>query len=208
MRFVSLVVAFCFSLNVMASTGTVVELEKTLDDYNYSLSVDWDQKDQAFYDAKTEQFLSSVERLIKDEGLSKSQIMTLVEKKVNNRPMIEAMKLKMSLLSKGSTVEDLTKMIKESSKEMYAQGASWNGEVVYTVSIVLLVAAIVGYSYYWDAHHECVKTESQYVCTSYNNCNTYGTTSSYNDPFYTGYCNRNLYTTCGFVDVCTEYVEK
>jgi hypothetical protein len=47
MRFV----AFCFSFNVLASTGTVHELERVVDDYHNSPSVDWDQKDPALYEA-------------------------------------------------------------------------------------------------------------------------------------------------------------
>lgn len=210
MRIISLLVAFCFSLNVMASTGTVQELERVLDDYHYGLSVEWDQRDQQFYDSKTKDFFGKLEKLITTEGLSKDQMMTLIEKKVNNKNVIEALKLKMSLLAKGASAEDLARMIKDSTKDMYATGASWNGEVVRTVAIVLLVAAIIGYSAWWDSNHECVAYENQYVCNTYNNC-TY--TGGYYDPYYGGYssgtsCFGGSYTTCGYADVCTQYEKK
>lgn len=210
MRLISLLVAFCFSLNVMAATGTVQELEKALDDYHYSLSVEWDQKDQTFYDSKTKEFFSKLEKLIKEDGLSKEQMMTVVEKKVVNKNVVEALKLKMSLLGKGSTTEELSLMIKEASKDMYSQGASWNGEVVYTVVIGLLVAAVIGYSVWWEANHECVAYETQYVCNTYNNCTYSG---GYYDPYYGGYyggtyCYGGSYTTCGYADVCTQYAKK
>jgi hypothetical protein len=210
MRIISLLVAFCFSLNVMASTGTVQELERVLDDYHYSLSVEWDQRDQQFYDSKTKDFFGKLEKLITTEGLSKDQMMNLVEKKVNNKNVVEALKLKMSLLAKGASAEDLARMIQDSTKEMYATGASWNGEVVRTVAIVLLVAAIIGYSVWWDSNHECVAYENQYVCNTYNNC-TY--TGGYYDPYYGGYsggstCFGGPYTTCGYADVCTQYEKK
>jgi hypothetical protein len=209
MRFLSLLVAFCFSLNVLASTGTVQELERVLDDYHYSLAVEWDQKDQAFFNAKTEVFFSKLANLMKEDGLSQAQIMTLIEKKSGNKKMVDALQLKMSLMSKGVTTKELTDLVKSSSKDLYAQGASWNGEVVYTVAIGLLVAAIVGYSIWWEKNHECVAYENRYVCETFNNC----TYSSVNyDPYYGSYYGGNYcfgsYTTCGYVDVCTEYQKK
>ena len=78
MRFVSLLVAFCFSLNVMASTGTIQELEKHMDDYQYALSVEWDQQDQAFYDAQTKVFFAKMATLISEGGLSQAEVVKMV----------------------------------------------------------------------------------------------------------------------------------
>jgi hypothetical protein len=203
MRIISLLVAFCFSFNVMASSGTVQELERAMDEYHYGLSVEWDQKDPSFFDLKTKEFFSKMEGLIKIQGLSQEQIMTLVEKKVNNKKVVEALKLKMSLLGKGSTAEELARMIKDSTKEMYAQGASWNGEVVTSVVIGLLVAAVVGYSIWWNANHVCVAYETQYVCDNY--CNDGG----FYRPDYSGsHCLGGFYSTCGYAEICTDYVRK
>lgn len=205
MRFISLLVAFCFTFNVMASTGTVQELERALDDYQYSLSVEWDQNDQNFYDQKTKEFFGKLEQLIKEEGLTQDQMIALVEKKVNNPAVVNALKLKLSLLGKGASTNDLLALIKDSSKDMYAQGASWNGDVVYTVIAGLLVAAIVGYSIWWDTNHECVSYESQFVCNTVQSC-----TGSYFDP-YTGVyvtCTPYPQTVCGWKNVCTAYKKK
>jgi hypothetical protein len=213
MRIVSLLIAFCFSLNVMASTGTIQELERSLDDYHYSLNVEWDQKDQKFYDSKTKEFFDKLETLIKEEGLSQKEIINLVERKVNNKTLVESMKLKLSLMGKATSSEELARMVQESTKDMYAQGASWNGEVIVPVVIGLLVAAAVAYSIWWNSNHECVQTESQYVCTNYNNCGVMAGTTGVYDPYYTGptfgtQCNGLGYTTCGYADVCTEYAKK
>lgn len=211
MRFISLLIAFCFSLNVMASTGTVQELERALDDYHYSLSVEWDQKDQAFYDAKTKEFFAKMESMIKNDGLSQEQVLTLIGKKVNNPKMVEALRLKASMMSKAASAEELAQMIKDSTDNMYSQGASWNGQVIVPVVIGLLVVGVIAYSVWWGATHECVAYEQQYVCNTYNNC-TYG--GGYYDPYYGGgyyggsYCYGGAYTTCGYENVCTEYAKK
>lgn len=212
MRFLSLLVAFCFTFNVLASTGTVQELERVLDDYQYSLSVEWDQKDQKFYDVKTKEFFSKLEQLIKEEGLSQEQIMTLVNKKANNKALVEALKLKLSLMGKNISNEDLIKLINESTKDMYSRGASWNGQIIIPVAIGLLIAAVVGYALWWDANHVCVAWENQYVCNTYNNCpsSAGGYYDPYNGGYYGGhYCYGPLYTTtCGYQDVCTQYEKK
>lgn len=211
MRFIALLVAFCFSLNVMASTGTVQELERALDDYHYALSVEWDQQDQSFYDAKTKEFFSKMESLIKNDGLTQDQVLTLVSKKVNNPKVVEALKLKAALMSKANSAEELAKMVKESTGDMYSQGASWNGQVIVPVVIGLLVVGVIAYSVWWSATHECVAYEQQYVCNTYNNCSYYG---GYYDPYYGGgyyggtYCYGGTYTTCGYENVCTEYAKK
>jgi hypothetical protein len=208
-RIISLFVAFCFSLNVMASSGTIQELERHLDDYHYALSVEWDQKDNKFYQEQTEAFFEKLNKLIKEDGLSQKDLLTLMEKKTNNKQLIDALKLKLSL-SQINSSEELAKVVRQSTKDMYAQGASWNGNVLFPVAIGLLVAAVVGYAIWWNANHQCVATETRWVCNTYNNCNYYGGGW---DPYYGGYyggtyCYGNGYTTCGYTDVCTRYARK
>lgn len=199
MRIISLLVAFCFSLNVMASTGTVSALERAMDDYHYSLSVEWDQQDQNFYDVKTKEFFSKLETLIKSEGLTKEQIMSLVGKKANGQEVVNALQLKLSLLEHGSSAEDLASMVQDASKDFYAQGASWNGRVVFPVVIGLLVAAVIGYTIWFDANHECIAYGQQYRCFQ---------TCTHSAGYFNGsYCNG--YTTfCGNNTVCIEYQRK
>lgn len=216
MRFVSLLVAFCFSLNVMASTGTIQELERSMDDYQYALSVEWDQQDQAFYDAKTNEFFAKMGKLISAKGLSQEEILKLVETKSKNKAAIAALKLKISLLAKNASAEELAQIVKESAKDLYAEGASWNGEVVFSVALgIVLVGALV-YSIWWSATHECVAWENQYVCNTYDNCYytggsvgggySYDTWGNWVAPGYT--CYGPARTTCGYQDVCTEYAKK
>lgn len=213
MKLVSLLVAFCFSLNVFASSGVVSELEKELDTYHYALSVEWDQKDEAFYDAKTAEFFEALKILIKDNGLSQTQLMTVMEKKISNKNLLESMKLKMSLLKTGSSAEDLARMIKESTKDMYSHGASWNGQVIVPAAIGILVAATIGYFIWWKATHECVRYESEYICDTFYNC-PFGTGYGYDGQnygtFYNGgYCAGGITTTqCGYANVCAEYAKK
>jgi len=198
MRFVSLLVAFCFSLNVMASTGAVHELERQMDDYHYALTVEWDQKDQQFYDQHTKAFFESMSQLIREQGLSQEEILNLVEKKMNNKAMINAIKLKLSLLKEVKTSDELATILKESSGDLYTQGASWNGGVMISSAIWIVAIAAVGYGIWWSATHKCVAYSNQYVCEGY--CGGGGYSNGYGGCF--------SYETCGYRDVCTAYAKK
>lgn len=216
MRIISLLVAFCFSLNVMASTGTIQELERHMDEYQYALSVEWDQQDQAFYDTQTKIFFAKMGELIQEGGLTQPEIMKMVETKSKNKDAIEALKLKLSVLSKGASPEELANIVKESAKDMYAEGASWNGEVVFSVALGIVLVGVLAYSIWWSATHECVAYENQYVCYENSNCYytggsvsggySYDVWGNWVQPGYT--CYGPARTVCGYQDVCTEYAKK
>jgi len=215
MRFISLFVAFCFSLNVMASSGTIQELERHMDEYQYALSVEWDQKDQAFYDAQTKMFFEKMGKLVA-KGLTQKDVLKMVEAKTKNKVAIDALKLKISLLSKNATAEDLAQIVKESAKDLYVEGASWNGEVVFSVVIGLVMISALAYSIWFSVSHECVAYEEQYVCTQQSDCYytggsigggySYDTWGNYVQPGYT--CYGSPRTVCGYQNVCTEVAKK
>ncbi|MFL5785778.1 MAG: hypothetical protein ACJ76H_14265 [Bacteriovoracaceae bacterium] len=208
MRFMSVILALTLSMNVFA--GSVSELEKSLDAYNYALTVEWDQKDQAFYNAKTQEFFASMTKLIKEQGLSQAEVLKLAESKMD-KSAVEALKLKFTVLSKTSSAEDLAKAIQDSSKNLYARGASWNGEVIIPVAVGLVIAGVIGYAIWWNATHECVAWQNEYVCNTYNNCYGGGYDPYYGGGYYGGYygsCYGTGYTTCGYEDVCTQYAKK
>jgi hypothetical protein len=199
MRMISLIVAFCFSFNVMASTGTLQEFERLLDNYHYDLTVEWNQKDQNFYNLKTQDFFSQTEKLIRDKGLSEKDIISIVENKSSNKELIEAMTLKFSMM-KNFSLEEMLQSIKASSKDMYSEGASWNGYWIAPVAMILIIGGIIGYSVWWGNNHVCVETDTRYICRSHNNC--YPSSNHYGQTCYSNY------TTCGYQEVCTNYEKK
>ncbi len=215
MRFVSILVALVFSLNVMASTGTVQELERHMDEYQYALSVEWDQKNQAFYEAQTKIFFEKMGKLVA-EGLTQEEVLKMVEAKTKNKVAIDALKLKISLLSKNATAEELAQIVKESSKDLYAEGASWNGEVIFSVVIGLVVIGALAYSIWFSVTHECVAYEEQYVCTQQSDCfygggpigggYSYDNWGNYVQSGYT--CYGPPRSVCRYQNVCTEYAKK
>jgi hypothetical protein len=169
MRFISSLLILCFSFNVMSSTGTIQELEKALDNYQYSMTVEWDQKDQAFVAETTEEFYSSVSELM-DRGLTQQDLMSVIAKKVRHPKDLEALKIHMStLIGKTSTTSELAQVIAQNSKNLYANGASWDGSVIITGAVVVAIVGILGYAIWFDTTHTCVAYERGTQCgwTSY-----------------------------------------
>ena len=203
MKFLAFFLSLCITLNVFAATlSPVQELERQMDEFHYTLAVEWDQKDQKFYDAKTDEFIAKVAELIKTQGLTKEDILSLSERKVKDKKALEAIKLKMSLLSSEATAEELISSLKDSSKEFYSKGASWIGGIDPIIAgfIGVFVLAI-GYSIWWSATHECAEWGEEYQCESYMSCAGYYSAG--------GEC--LAYTQeqdCDYVDVCKRWVKK
>ena len=192
-KLLSLLLVLCFSTNVMA--GSTIGLERAMDEYQFALTVEWDQKDQKFYQAKTDAFFAEMAKLIAKDGLSQEEILSVASKKMSNKTQFEALKLKLSLVGKAPSSSELASVLQSSVKDMYQSGASWNGDAVLPVLGGLLVAALIGYTIWFHATHECVAFDQRYECDSYTECDSFG-----------DYC----YTeeSCGYNSYCTEYVKK
>jgi hypothetical protein len=168
MRIISFVLCLCFSLNVLATPGTVSDLERLFDDYNYSVSVDWDQQDQTFLDNQTNAFFEKFADMM-NSGLSDKEVMSLIEKKI---PSNSALHDRMNVLVKNAkTSEELAKVLKENAKEFYSRGASWNGEVVSNIAFGIGAAAFLGFIIWWNATHECVEYDNGLSCEAFPNTN-------------------------------------
>lgn len=196
-KLLSVVLAFTFTFNVFAASTATQELEKSLDNYQYAMTVEWDQKDQKFSDAQTEKFLADMGKLIKEKGLKQEEILALAEKKIANKQTVEAMKVKLALIGSVRNSSELASVLKDVSKDMYSQGASWNGDVVMTAGLVVLVVAVVGYAIWFSANHRCVEYSERWECDTYRDCGY---------DYYGSICYSD--TTCQWVDYCTRYEKK
>ncbi len=196
-KLLSIVLALTFTCNVFAASTATQELEKSLDNYQYAMQVEWDQKDQKFADAQTEKFLAEMGKLIKEKGLKQEEIMAIAEKKIANKQTVEAMKLKLALAGNVRNSAELAAVLKDVSKDMYSRGASWNGDVLLSAGLVVLVVAVVGYAIWFSANHECVEWSERWECDTYTDCGT---------DYYGSICYTD--TSCRWDDYCTRYEKK
>jgi hypothetical protein len=208
-KIISFVLLFCLSLNVMAGTVGSQKLERQLDDYKFAMTVEWDQKDQKFKDAKTKEFYAALEKIVREDGLTQMEIMALMEKRLVNHTALEVLRLKLALLGNSNSPEGLAKALEASSKDMYSQGASWNGEILLPLAIGVIVIAVIAYKWWWDKNHVCVQWSEAYECTNSTtddrNCTSHTDSDGQSYETCDTYWNEEDTETCGLMDHCDEY---
>lgn len=178
MKVVSLFIALCFSMNILASTDSIKAFEALLDDYHYTMSVDWDQKDQVFQTEKTKEFVTKMQIMISNSSLTQKDVITVVEKKINDKNLVDALRLKMIIAGDMNSTEELIKFMNQSSNDFYSHGASWNGRVVIPLAIFTVAVTALGFAMWYSATHGCkeyAQTCDQFGCrNNYNVCVDHG----------------------------------
>ncbi len=160
MKFLSLLLCLCLSTNVFCSTN-LRDLEISLDEYHYALTVEWDQNDKDFYNAQTEKFFAAVRAC----GLSKEEVLSFVEKKAKNKSTVDSLKLKAEIFSKqADSSKELAELLLNSSSDFYSQGANWTGDTVLIGGIVIVLGALIAYGIWWNVKYECVSSERYRDC--------------------------------------------
>lgn len=194
MRIISALLCFCLTFNVMAASGTTQELERALDDYQFAMTVEWDQKDKAFQTEKTEAFYATLSDLMQ-KGLTTDDVMALVSKKSKNPKEVEALKLKMDMIAKNANSStELAQAMTAHSKDLYSTGASWEGTaILISVGIVAIFAAAIAYSVWFDNNHTCVATAQGQEC-------------GWVSPYYGAPQNQQYYQ-CWATTYCTQWEE-
>jgi hypothetical protein len=189
MRIISLVLCLCLSLNLFAASP-VAEFENALDNYEYSMTTEWDQVDPVFSEETTKAFFEAMNELT-EKGLTQEDMMNVLSKKALGKREIEAIKLKLQTsASEAGSPQELAKVIAAHSRNLYRSGASWDGSVIIMGGVGVVVVALIGYSIWYSATHTCVAYAQGQQC---------GWTSYY----YGG----PQYYQCWPTTYCTQYVK-
>lgn len=169
-KLLTLVVAVSF-LATAAQANTNNGLKTAFDELNYSLSVEWNQKDMNFKQAQVQKFSESVKAL----GLNNQDITNFALSQVKDAQSKKDLAQALSVASKMSPEQAADYVVSVANKA-YNVGSSWNGagSVFYTVLIVLLLLGAVGGGYVVIAPG-CSYGYSYYYCGA----------DIYGDP---GYC--------------------
>ena len=200
-KFALFVLCFMMSLNSFASVSGSQELIQVFDDYHYSVTVDWDQKDEKKLAELTDGLFKNLDKLTLGKGMNPKDIEALIAARVQNSAAVEAAKLKLRLLGPTPSSAELMRFLKEEGKNMYARGSSWNGEATVIAGFVVFWVAIIAYAVWFNATHECVRWEQEFdgvTCSRSSYVNDYGDTVYYGSEN----CNHK------YVEVCAEWIKK
>lgn len=188
MKLISALLCLCLTFNVLAASGTVQELERALDEYQYALTVEWDQKDASFMEAKTEEFHQAV-ALLMDQGLTHKEVMSFMSQKIKNPKDLEAMILKIKVLTeKASTPSAMARIVSDNAKSLYTTGASWDGYAFASIAGGIGFIALIVFLSVRSSKRTCVATAQGTQC-----------------GWYAQYQGGPQYYQCYEVTYCTEY---
>lgn len=127
---------------VQAHAATDNGLKAAFDEMNYSLTVEWDQKDQSFYEAQMKAFTGKVRELQK-KGLTNQQMIEFAKSQVKDQRVAKDLETAYSMITINKmNSEDASKYMMESMKRSYSTGAAWAGDVLLYLAVGLLIVAL------------------------------------------------------------------
>lgn len=132
------------SLIVMATpiSASANPIKSIVDEFQYALTVEWDQKDHAFYNNKVSQFHSQLNAI----GANQNDVIILIAEQTKNANLKAELKNIITLISINKLNKDQSSnMINDALAKHSAAGASWNGEVFLIGGVAAFVAAIFAY---------------------------------------------------------------
>jgi hypothetical protein len=121
----------------VASAGTASGLKTLIDDYRYSLTVEWDQKDEAALKLIQSNFRQELQRL----NVSATELKeVLAQSESQDAELLSILNMK----DEAVMAEELQKLVDVRSETMYARGTSWSPLGVFWSGVgILLVAEII-----------------------------------------------------------------
>lgn len=156
--FVLFLVLITFS--VQANAATQNGLKAAFDELNYSLSVEWDQKDQAFFNVQSEKFSSEILKL-QAAGLSNQELLDFTISQIKDEKLAREIQTTYSLVSiNAMSAKEAQEHIKSVVEKTYNRGASWNGTAAFVggaifAIVVLAVVAVVYKDELTEKGEEC-----------------------------------------------------
>lgn len=182
-KFISLMMVFSI-FTVTAHASTQNGLKAAFDELNYSLNVEWDQKNQEVYKTKVAEFTATARELMKN--MSTAELVAVVKSEIKDARVAKDMETALNIiaLNKMSSAEASKYMI-DAMEKSFSKGASWNGaaNVLLGVGILLvLVAAAAGGGVYYTSPSTYCGYSSWYCGET-----CYGHPYYYCDPNYCCY---------------------
>jgi hypothetical protein len=196
MKFLTWILILCFASQAMAST--VREgLEAAVNEFEYDMVVEWDQKDAAKAEAFSKKLTEKL-RVLYQEGLSNAELVKYIESRVVDKNQLASLKASAAFSAEaGSSPENIAKALQENLEKFGNKGASWNGGVAYAAVItgLLAVTALIIYQLVWNSKHRCAQGQMEERCGEETVCEDYDTDSqgnSYCEDYDTVYSCRNV----------------
>lgn len=165
-------------------------LDATFNEMNYSLNVEWDQKDQVYFNNTVDGFENQVKDL-QDQGLTNKELIEYTLSKVKDRQTQKDIAEISKVISETEMTPDQARdFALEKLNSTHSQGASWSGsrmgiKMVVILAIIIIIVCATKSKHHGGGkdhdepkkpHDECrdYNYESDYQRGGgYNQCNDY-----------------------------------
>lgn len=129
-------------LTVQAHATTQNGLKAAFDEMNYALTVEWDQKDQSFYEGELKKFNAAVRELQK-KGLTNQQMIDFAKSQIKDAKIAKDLETAFTMITINKmSSEEASQYMLDTMKRAYSNGASWGGEVLVYLGLGLLVVGL------------------------------------------------------------------
>jgi Glu-tRNA(Gln) amidotransferase subunit E-like FAD-binding protein len=147
-KILALLLTLSFICPAYSNVNHAASLKAAFDELNYSLTVEWDQKDEIFQQTQMKKFEDSLKELNR-QGLSNAEMMELLTAELKNEQLAKNLEEAFRLVSINKmTPEQARELLNEVVKKSYASGSNWISKnslitVGAILTAVLIVVAIV-----------------------------------------------------------------
>lgn len=137
----------CSIFSASAMPSTTQGLKAAFDEFNYSVTVEWDQKDPSFLEAKKLELMQTISGL-EAEGMTRSELIAFAKSQLKDANLIKNLDSVLEAISLNKmTSEEANNFMIRSIENSQAQGANWNGVIILTpvglLILVLLIAVVI-----------------------------------------------------------------
>ncbi len=195
------------SFNVFASSA---DLGSLIDEHQFFLTVEWDQKDQSILAAKEKVFSQKFSEIAARGNITQEDFLKLMEERTLDSELVKRLRLRLSLLPLNPGPEAMKKFLQDTKADLYSKGASWNGDATtigITLALVVITVAAAYFAITSKKNVDCHYDDNSYGCkTPEKACTNWGqewrcSTSSYTDI----HGQTRTQETCGYYDACLSF---
>lgn len=142
-KFITLVLALSiFSGSAMASTHN--GLKTAFEEFNYAITVEWDQRDASFLEAKKLE-LSQAIGALEAEGMTRKELITFAKSQIKDATLAKSLDSVLDAVAMNTmTAEQAQDIMIKAMQKSQSTGANWNGTIVIApVGLLILILVII-----------------------------------------------------------------
>ncbi len=140
LKLITLLVAFSL-FTAVAGANNHEGLKAAFDEFNYATTVEWDQRDLSFLEARKQELAQAIEA----QGLSREELISVTRSLLNDKVLVNNLDRVLNAVSMNDmTAEQAQDLMAKAMSKSQMNGANWNGVIVLTpVGLLVLVLIVI-----------------------------------------------------------------